>query len=55
MAEEERRIMHLELRELEDKYVEMAKQMGVSFLVDQLLTNNAEVMIVPLPPKFKVP
>lgn len=49
--------MHLELK---DKYAKMAKQMGLSSSVDQLLTNtdltyNAEVMVVPLPPKFKVP
>lgn len=56
---EERRKMHQELHSLMKKYEEMAKKMGASLSVDQLLTStdlpyNAEVMAAPLPPKFKV-
>lgn len=54
------RQMHHDLRELVDKYVKMAKRMGASSLLAQLLTStdlsyNANVMATPLPPKFKVP
>lgn len=50
----------LELQELGDKYVEIAKQMGTTSIVDQLLVSTdlpyrARVMVVPFPPKFKVP
>lgn len=60
MAEEERRMMYLELGELGDKYAEMAKWMATSSSIDQLLTSmdllyRAEAMAVPLPSKFKVP
>lgn len=34
MAKEDKRRMHLELRELRDKYAEMAKWMGASSFVD---------------------
>ncbi|XP_041019355.1 uncharacterized protein LOC121261165 [Juglans microcarpa x Juglans regia] len=42
-----------------DKYEEMTKKIGTSSLVDQLLSNtnmpfSAEIMAMPLPPKFKV-
>lgn len=42
-----------------DKYEEMAKKEGASSSVDQMPTNtnlpySAEVMAMPLPPKFKV-
>lgn len=52
--------MHLELLELRDKYAEMAKRMGLSSFIHHLLIStdlpyNAEVMVVSLQPKFKVP
>lgn len=43
-----------------DKYVEIAKQVGAPSTIDQLLNYmdlpySAKFMVVPLPPKFKVP
>lgn len=42
-----------------DKYEEIVRQMSASSSVDQLLTStdlpyNAEVMVMSLPPKFRV-
>lgn len=52
--------MQYELHDLMGKYEEKAKRMGASSLVDQMLTSTklpygAEVMALPLLPKFKVP
>lgn len=52
--------MRNEMRSLKGKEEEIAKRMGTSLLVDQLFTStavpySAEVMVVPLPPKFQVP
>lgn len=51
--------MHLELRVLGDKYVEIAKRRGTLSIVDQLFVSidllyRAGVMAVPIPPEFKV-
>lgn len=56
--DEEKRKMHQDLRNLMDKY-EMAKRIGTSSSIDHLLNNtdlpyNAEIMMVPFQPKFKV-
>lgn len=58
-ADEERCKIHLELWELGDKYMDMAKQMGMPSTMDQLLISTdllyrAGVMVIPLPPMFKV-
>lgn len=50
--------MHLELWDIGDKYVEIAKQMGTPSTVDQLLVSidmpySAKVIVVPLPPSSK--
>lgn len=52
--------MHHELCSLIDKYKEMTKKMRASSLVDLLHTSidlpyNAEVMVAPLPSKFRAP
>lgn len=52
--------MHHELHNLMDKYEKMAKRMGASSLVDQLLTSidfpySVEVIVMPLPSKSLVP
>lgn len=57
--EEESCKMHLKLRELGDKYAEMAKRRGTPSTRYQLLVNtdlpySVGVMSVPLSPKFKV-
>lgn len=59
-GEEERKKIHHELCSLMEKYEEMARKMGVSLLVDQLLTStdlpySVEVMATSVPPKLKVP
>lgn len=56
----EKKKLHDELRSLIDKNKEMAKKMGESTSMDQLLNRtdllyNEEVMAVSLLPKFKVP
>lgn len=55
----EKKSLHDELRNLVDKYEEMAKKMGGSSLVEQLFNctdqpYSAEVMAIPLPSKLKV-
>lgn len=57
-SKREKKIQH-ELHNLIDKYEEMARKMGASSSMDQLLTStdlpyNAKVMAMPLPPKFRV-
>lgn len=56
---EEKKKMQYELRDLMGKYEEMAKRVGASSLVDQMLTGtnlpySRELMAMPPPPKFKV-
>lgn len=60
VGEEEKKKLYDKLRNLIDKYEEMARRIWGSSLVDQLLNRTnlpyiLEVMAVPLPPKFKVP
>ncbi|XP_042944579.1 uncharacterized protein LOC122278456 [Carya illinoinensis] len=56
----EKERMHDERKDLAGKYEEMAKTMGSSSSVESLLHQtdlpySARIMVVPLPPKFKVP
>lgn len=58
--DEEARRMHLELRELGDKYAKIAKWVSAPSTIDQLLGStdlpySARVMAVPLLLKFKIP
>lgn len=51
--------MQLEFRILMNKYKMMAKKVGALYSVDQMLTSmnlpySTKVMVMPLPPKFKV-
>lgn len=59
-AEEERRRVDLQFQKLENKCDKVVKRVGLPSTMDQLLTSaelpySAEVMVVPLPPRFKVP
>lgn len=58
-ADAEKSQMHQELRDLMDKYMEMAKRMGASSSIEQLLTSNylpysVEITVAPILPKLKV-
>ncbi|XP_040996195.1 uncharacterized protein LOC121242392 [Juglans microcarpa x Juglans regia] len=57
--DEETKRLHHDVCSLMDKYEEMAKKIGTSSSVHQLLSNtnlsfSAEIMAMPLPPKFKI-
>lgn len=58
--DEETRKMHQNLGHLMEKYKEMSKKIGTSSFVDHLLNSTdppfiIEIMMMSLPPKFKVP
>ncbi|XP_040994330.1 uncharacterized protein LOC121240871 [Juglans microcarpa x Juglans regia] len=60
VVDEDKNKMQHELRNLMDKYEEMTKKVRASCSVDQILTStnlpySAEVIAMPLPPKFRVP